>query len=197
MFIIVIIAIIVFSLFAYMSYATNKKTERQKFDLIKNENGFEIRFYPKAIMATVASVKRGHQKNANQNFKRLAGYIFGGNREDKKIPMTAPVYMETDTDANRMSFVLPSGYDMNTLPHPNDSSITLHYSDEGYYAALRFGGFANDHKTAEKENELRELSAKAGYETIGNFIRLGYNAPWDIINRENEIIVKIRYDGVK
>lgn len=194
---IVIIAIVLFTLFAYMSYASNKKVERQKYDLIKNENGFEIRFYPKAIMASVSSVKNGNEKNANQNFRRLAGYIFGSNKEDKKIAMTAPVYMERDAAANKMSFVLPSGYNMNDLPHPNDSTITLHYSDEGHYAALRFGGFASEDKIAGKENELKELLKNSGYEAVGSFNYLGYNAPWDIINRENEIIVKIKYNVVK
>jgi Tfp pilus assembly protein PilE len=195
--IIVVIAIVLFTLFAYMSYASNKKVERQKYDLVKNENGFEIRFYPKAIMASVSSVKNGNEKDANQNFRRLAGYIFGGNKEDQKIAMTAPVYMERDAAANKMSFVLPSGYNMNDLPHPNDSNITLHYSDEGHYAALRFGGFASDDKIAKKENELKELLKNSGYEVVGNFNYLGYNAPWDVINRENEIIVKIKYNEVK
>ncbi len=194
---VIVIAIVLFTLLSYMSYASSKKVERQKFDLIKDENGFEVRFYPKAIMASVSSVKHGNEKNANQNFGRLASYIFGGNKEDKKIAMTAPVYMERNTEANKMSFVLPSGYNMNDLPHPNDSTITLHYSDEGYYAALRFGGFASEHKIAIKENELKELLKKAGYETVGNFNYLGYNAPWEVINRENDIIVKIKYEGKK
>lgn len=194
---IVIIAITLLIFFSYMAYASNKKVERQKYDLVKNENGFEIRFYPQALMASVSSLKNGDETNANQNFRRLASYIFGGNREDKKIAMTAPVYMERDAAANKMSFVLPSGYNMNDLPHPNDSTITLHYSDEGHYAALRFGGFASEDKIARKENELKELLKKSGYEAVGNFNYLGYNAPWDIINRENEIIVKIKYNEVK
>ncbi len=191
--IIIIVAVFLFTLFVYMSYASNKKVERQKYNLLKNENGFEVRFYPKSIMASVSSVRHGDEKNANQNFRRLASYIFGGNKDNKKIAMTAPVYMEKDTEANRMSFVLPSGYNMSDLPLPNDSSITLHYSDGGYYAALSFSGFAGVHKIARKENELKELLEKSGYETLGNFSYLGYNAPWELINRENEIIVKINY----
>ena len=176
-----------------MSYASNKKVERQKYDLVKKENGFEIRFYPKAIMASVSSVRHGDDKNANGNFRKLAGYIFGGNNGEKKIAMTAPVYMERDTAANKMSFVLPSGYKMTDLPNPNDSNITIHYSDEGYYAALSFSGFAGENKIMNKEAELKELLHKAGYEIAGNFNYLGYNAPWELINRENEIIVKISY----
>jgi len=191
--IITIVVILFLTLFFYMSYAANRKVERQTYDLIKTEDGFEIRFYPKAIMATVSKPRQGEERGANQNFRTLAGYIFGGNKTEKKIAMTAPVYMERDTNDNKMSFVLPSGYKMADLPDPNDTSIKLHYSDEGYYAALLFAGFAGEHKIMRKEAELKELLHKKGYEVAGAFNYLGYNAPWDIINRENEIIVKIKY----
>jgi hypothetical protein len=191
--VVLIIIFILFILFAYMSHAANRKVERQQFELVKNEDGFEIRFYSKAIMATVSNPRLGEERGANQNFRTLAGYIFGGNKTEKKIAMTAPVYMERDTNANKMSFVLPSAYKMTDLPDPNDTSIKLHYSDEGYYAALRFGGFAGETKIRRKEEELKQLLYKKGYEVTGSYIYLGYNAPWEIINRENEIIVKVNY----
>ena len=191
--VIVVIIFISFILFTYMSYAANKKVERQHYDLVKKEDGFEIRFYPKAIMATVSKPRQGEERGANQNFRTLAGYIFGGNKAEKKIAMTAPVYMEREPTANKMSFVLPSGYKMTDLPDPNDTSIKLHYSNEGYYAALPFGSFASENKIMKKEAELKELLHKKGYEVAGSYNYLGYNAPWDIISRENEIIVKINY----
>ena len=195
MYTIVIVVIVLLTLFFYMAYATNKKVERQKYDVVKNENGFEIRFYPKVIMASVTSIRQGNENN--NNFRRLASYIFGGNKEKAKIAMTAPVYMERANHESNMSFVLPSGYNMNDLPHPNDSTISLHYSEEGYYAALRFSGFASESKITKKEHTLKELLNKAGYEAQGNYYYLGYNAPWDIINRENDIIVRIKYDSAQ
>ena len=188
-----IVLVVIFVLFIYNSYAANNKVERQKYNLIKVADGFEIRYYPKAIMATVATKGHKNNKNANQNFRTLAGYIFGGNKGAQKISMTAPVYMERDTDVNRMSFVLPSGYTINELPNPNDSAIKIHYSDDGYFAALSFRGFAGEHKIVKKENELKQLLKKNGYATIGKFSYLGYNAPWEIINRQNDIVVKIEY----
>ena len=193
MLIIIISAVVLFSLFSHMAYASNRKTERQKYEVVKKENGFEIRFYPRVIMASVTSEKQGEKMNANGNFRRLAGYIFGGNKADKKIAMTAPVHMEQDTNANRMSFVVPAGYSMTDLPDPNDTGIRFHYSEEGYYAALSFGGFAGDHKIKEKEQELKKLLTKAGITTTGNYSYLGYNAPWEVIGRENDIIVKVEY----
>ncbi len=189
-----LVIFIAFLLFSYAAYAASKKVERQHYDIVKTEDGFEVRLYPRSIMASVSTRREGEERGANQNFRTLAGYIFGGNKEAKKIAMTAPVYMERDTSANTMSFVLPTGYNMTDLPTPSDTSIKLHYSDEGYYAALRFGGFAGDKKIMRKEAELKDLLKKKGYEVTGSYKYLGYNAPWDIIKRENEIIVSIRYN---
>ncbi len=191
--ILIIITILVTVLFSYMSYASNRRTERQKYTVTKKEDLFEIRYYPKSIMATVVSPGANFEGTKNNNFRTLAAYIFGGNKENKSIAMTAPVYMEKDGKGSKMSFVLPAQYQLNELPQPKDTSIQVHYSDEGYYAALRFGGFANDKRIEEKQMELLEKLNHEGYEIAGNFKYLGYNAPWDIVNRENDIIVKIAY----
>lgn len=187
--------ILVAILFAYsaITYAVNRKVERQNYRLVKSVNDIDIRFYPKAIMATVTSIGYSYMGNSNSHFRTLAGYIFGGNKSSQKIAMTAPVYMERDSTKNRMSFVMPSQYDLNKLPRPNDSLVNLHYSQEGYFAVLEFGGFANENKIDNKINELKDALATLGYKTIGDNIYLGYNAPWDVIDRENEIIVQISY----
>ena len=44
-----------------------------------------------------------------------------------------------------------------------------------------------------KQEELRQELSDLKIQMIGNFFYLGYNAPWDVINRENEVIVKIHY----
>jgi hypothetical protein len=191
--IIVGITAICLLVFTTISWAANKKVERQRYKVIKQEQDFEVRFYPRAIMASVSSSRTGDENDGNQNFRRLAGYIFGGNKQEQKIPMTAPVYMESDSADNKMSFVLPANYQITDLPNPNDPNIELHYSDEGYYACLSFGGFAGAKRIKEKENELASALQKNGYKVIGKYKYLGYNAPWDLINRENDIIVKIEY----
>ncbi len=180
-------------LMALMTYANNKRTERQKYSVAKQEDGFAIRFYPRAIMATVHAGGDNYDPSKNTNFRRLAGYIFGGNQREQKIAMTAPVYMEREGEGNAMSFVLPDTMQMDKLPEPNDKGISLHYSEEGYYAALSFGGFASDDRIAKKEKELIAMLKAAGYSFSGSFKYLGYNAPWDVIERENDILVKVDY----
>ena len=191
-FLIPLVLAVIVTVVAYAAHAANSKTERQPYKVIKQAPGFEVRFYPAAIMATVRSAEH-KGSNRNNNFRRLAGYIFGGNNKSQKIAMTAPVYMEQDGAANKMSFVLPAGYKMEDLPTPADSAVTLSHTEDGYYAALRFGGFASDKKIARKQEALKNLLKDNGYETIGNYKYLGYNAPWDVVNRENDVIVRIKY----
>ena len=64
---------------------------------------------------------------------------------------------------------------------------------DGYYAAIKFGGYANDNKIEKKIGELKEILAYSGYPLTGGCTYLGYNAPWDLVGRENEIIVPIKY----
>ena len=183
-------AIVILSI---MSFKIFNKTERQKFELIESREGFEIRFYPKAIMATVNSSSPDYMDESNSNFRRLANYIFGGNKASNKIAMTAPVHMNKTKEGSSMSFVMPSEYSMEKLPEPSDKSVQLHYSEEGYYAAIKFGGYANSRVILKKELELKEYLQKENIEFLGEFSYLGYNAPWDFVNRENEILVKINY----
>jgi hypothetical protein len=191
-----IIAIMVVGLavtYSVVTYAANKKVERQQYRLVKSVDDIDIRFYPRAVMATVTSAGNSYMGNSNNHFRTLAGYIFGGNKSSQKIAMTAPVHMERHSTETRMSFVMPSQYDMDKLPVPDDNSVDLHYSQEGYYAVLKFGGFANEQKIDNKIAELKTELATLGYKTLGAYSYLGYNAPWDVVGRENEIIVQIEY----
>lgn len=187
------VSLSVLILYSALTYAANSKVERQKYRLVKTINDVEFRFYPKVIMASVALGGSTYMGNSNNHFRTLAGYIFGGNKKDEKIAMTAPVHMAQNDKGSEMSFVMPGVYDMDKLPQPKDSLVKLHYSVEGYYAALKFGGYANENKVTRKIEELKAALAEMGYTTIGSYTYLGYNAPWDVINRENEIIVQIEF----
>jgi hypothetical protein len=189
----IIILLVLFICFAAMTYAANKKVERQKYRTIKTMDDIEIRYYPKAIMATVSTKGDSYMGNSSNNFRRLAGYIFGGNQSSQNIAMTAPVHIEKDSTESRMSFVMPADYDMDKLPVPADGSVALHYSKEGYYAAIKFGGFSNEEKILRNKEKLKEALTTLGYKTQGAYTYLGYNAPWDVVGRENEIIVEIAY----
>jgi hypothetical protein len=167
------------------------KTPQQPYKELGKKGELEFRFYPESVMASVTSSKNTYKESSNQNFRVLAGYIFGSNQKSDKIAMTAPVHMEMTKEKSTMSFVMPQGYNLDNLPKPSSASIALHKSPEEYVAVIRFGGWASDEKIEEKKKEIHEQLTKFGIKHNNNFRFLGYNAPWDFLFRRNEIIVSI------
>jgi hypothetical protein len=86
---------------------------------------------------------------------------------------------------------MPSAYDMESLPDPDNSDVKLEKTAEEYVAAIRFKGYASD-KTLQKYTEkLKKLLDEKGIRYYGNFRYLGYNPPYQPFNRRNEIIVSV------
>jgi hypothetical protein len=79
------------------------------------------------------------------------------------------------------------------LPKPNDASINIHKSTPEYVAVIEFGGYANDEKIEVYKNLLLQTLAQRNIKVIGNYQFLGYNAPYQIIARKNEIIIPIEW----
>ena len=51
----------------------------------------EIRRYPALVLAQTQLPTNTYDENSNMGFRRVAGYIFGGNDSGQKIAMTSPV----------------------------------------------------------------------------------------------------------
>lgn len=171
------------------------KTEEQKYKVVQSEKDFEIRFYPSATLATVYSSARSYRELSGNGFRTLAGYIFGGNGSDTRISMTSPVHMDINNSKSSMSFVMPSSYNMENLPKPNDSDVKLEKTDDEYVAAIRFSGYASDIDIKSYSEKLRTLLNENGIAYYGNFRFLGYNPPYQFFGRRNEIIVSVKWSG--
>lgn len=187
---VVLISFIVFQSFIMRNTA---KTEEQKYIVLEKDGNFEIRYYPKVVMATVLVPGTTFDKISSPGFRKLAGYIFGGNKNNESIAMTSPVHMEVNDTVGSMSFVMPSSYDVNSLPAPNDSGIKIHVSDEEYAAVIKYGGYSSDKDIKKYTTQLQEFLDKKHIKTIGLFRYLGYNPPYQMVDRRNELIVKIEY----
>jgi SOUL heme-binding protein len=168
------------------------KTPEQPYSEIRTIGSVEVRFYPKAIMATVSGDGTSYTGSSNQLFGKLAGYIFGSNDKKEKIAMTAPVYMEAGQGKSSMTFVMPENYQLGTLPKPNSGDVKIHESEDEYVAVLRFSGYASEKEILQKKAELETALKAAGIKHLGYFRYLGYNAPWDFINRRNEVMFRIK-----
>ncbi len=188
------VMLILFLLQSFTVMSTNR-TEVQKYTVIKKEGNIEIRYYPSATIATVKSYARTYRELANPGFRKLAGYIFGGNEKGERIAMTAPVHMDINDSVSSMSFVMPASYNQNTLPKPNDAGVVISSTSDEYAAVIRFGGYASDNDLKYYTEKLMAILAEKGISTYGNYRFLGYNPPFQFIGRKNEIIVSIDWNN--
>ena len=69
-------------------------TEEPPFTVERTVGGVEIRRYEPRIAAET-TIDADEEKARNEGFRRLAGYIFGGNTTKTKIAMTAPVSQQS------------------------------------------------------------------------------------------------------
>jgi hypothetical protein len=189
--IIFVSAIVVIGLFQFFIVMQLNKTEEQKYSLVRKYNDFEIRFYPSATFATIQSDAKTYKELSGSGFRKLAGYIFGGNASNTKISMTSPVQMDINDSVSTMSFVMPSRFTPENLPKPNDLDVKIENTKDEYVAALRFGGYASDKELKFYSEKLQNLLDENGITSLGNFRFLGYNPPFQITGRKNEIIVTV------
>lgn len=190
-FIMIIIIIGVIEVIQIYAMIKVKNTETQSYSIIRKEKKFEIRYYPTATMATFFSDLRNYNDLGNVGFGKLAKYIFGNNHGKTVMTMTSPVHMEMESLKSNMSFVLPKLYNQSNFPVPNEESIHIHSSKPEYAAAIQFSGFANTKRINNYITILRKSLKEIGYSYYGNFRYLGYNPPFQIFDRKNEVIVSL------
>ncbi len=170
------------------------KTETQQYNIIQTEKDFEIRFYPSTTMAMITSSAKTYKELGSSGFSKLASYIFGGNTEKKQIAMTSPVHMDISDTMSSMSFVMPANYNKDNLPLPNNSDVRITTAPDEYVAAITFGGFASQEKIKKQTDLLENTLKEKHISYYGNFRFLGYNPPYQLFGRKNEIIVAVHWD---
>ncbi len=188
----IILVLIMVAFIAYKAFAKTN-VEEQPYQVIKVYDSFEVRFYPSATIASINSNAKTYKDLGSSGFRKLANYIFGGNNENKNIAMTAPVYMDINDTQSTMSFVMPKNYSSKNLPNPNDSTITIKETESVYVAVIKFSGFASDSKIKEYTEKLKKQLLEKQISYYGNFSYLGYNPPFQLVNRRNEILVNINW----
>jgi hypothetical protein len=189
MWVILLILSIVFIAFQSFMSISNSNIEKQPYRIVKSEKEFELRYYPPATFATIKSTAKSYRELSSSGFRKIAGYIFGDNASS--IAMTSPVHMDINDQESSMSFVMPSNYTVSSLPRPNDAKVEIHETPGEYAAAIEFGGYANDASIRKHADQLKQMLDEKGIKTIGNFRYLGYNPPYQIIARKNEIVVTV------
>ena len=183
------IVLLVLSQF-FMAYQSNK-IETPKYTVLRTYDDFELRQYGSMILAQTVMKSNSYENTSSQGFRTVASYIFGGNEQNKKIAMTAPVIMEMGDDT-KMSFVMPKEHSMESLPEPSSEDVEILKVSPKKYAVISFPGYANNKKIDKYAKKLLKSIKSEGLETVGNVKFMGYNAPWQVIGRKNEIAVEVK-----
>ncbi|KTF77018.1 hypothetical protein cypCar_00035367 [Cyprinus carpio] len=112
---------------------------------------------------------------------------------NKEIAMSRPVLVSVkEADGTGEQQVSISVFQSDTdIPEPNDNTIRKTVIQGGTVYIRSFGGFASDEDALENVQQLREDLRAAGKVFVENrFDAAGYDAPWDLFNRHNEVWVR-------
>lgn len=167
--------------------------EQYPYEVIKKYPDFEVRAYKAALFTSIDLKTGNYRQNSGGGFRILANYIFGGNATGEQIAMTSPVVMSMDSSAQKMSFMVPASYKKEALPKPDDTSIYFESKENCVMAAIQFGGWANDEKIEKNKQKLIQMLAKHQLKHKGNFSYMGYNPPYEMMNRRNEVVVELHH----
>ena len=181
--------------FIYRVYKSSNSSdlETPDYTVIKKEKTIEIRSYQSFMIATT-NYNGEYRKSMNNSFRRLASYIFGNNQDSQKIAMTAPVLSEYDTENSdlKFSFMVPSKFNEDNLPAPNDNNIAFKKIPNRTLGVIRFGGYANLKDMQKKGQKLKDWLNEKEYKYDPEPIYLYYNPPYVPFNRRNEVAFIIK-----
>jgi len=190
-YIVLAVVIILFAISQVWAQSQMKGIEQYPYRVDKTYEGFEVRSYERANFIYVTMDASTYEASSSKGFKMLAGYIFGGNERSEKFAMTSPVVLEMDS-AVTMKFLVPAEYVMQEMPKPKNAEVRFATEVERTMAAISFGGFANDEKILQHKNELFKRLAEEGIAHTGQWSFLGYDPPFKLFGRRNEVVVELK-----
>lgn len=183
-------------------------TEEPRYEVVRQiADGIELRRYAPYVVAEVVLDARAADAGS-QAFPILAGYIFGKNKGQRrlemtapvtqsaapmKLAMTAPVTQSAAEGGTRVQFVLPSDVTLATAPEPLDSRVLLREEPASTWAVIRYSGTWSQENYAQHLAKLRAALDAAGLRTQGEPVWARYNGPttpWFM--RRNEVWLAVR-----
>ena len=156
------------------SYSTTMANEEASYNVVQKNDIYEIRYYSDRLIVQVPN------KGDNNSFRKLFKYISGENKNSEKIAMTVPVTQTKKDDQMFMQFYLPSKFNRNTAPIPNNPDLEITTIPEGYFAVIKFSGRSSD-KNFDKHNKILKQKLLEDNISIKGFpIRATYNSPFTL-----------------
>lgn len=166
----------------------------------------ELRRYAPYVVAEVV-LDTAAADAGRDAFPILAGYIFGKNKGQRKMEMTAPVTqaaapmkMEMTAPVTqsvaaggmRVQFVLPRAVALAEAPEPLDPRVRLREEPGELRAVIRYSGMWTPANYEEHLSRLRAVLGGAGLVPVGEPVLARYNGPmtpWFL--RRNEIWIPV------
>lgn len=180
--------------------------EEAKYSVVIKSGKFEIRDYQSHVVAETV-VEAGFEDAGNEAFNRLFKYISGANASRGKIAMTAPVSQEAKGAKIAMtapvgqqasgggwavSFMMPEGSSLETLPVPNDPAVTLRVVPARPMAVVRYSGFWREKSYQARKTQLEAWIKERGYRVAGEAVWARYDPPFTLwFLRRNEVLIPV------
>ncbi len=176
--------------------------EEPDYTVVRDLGEVEVRRYAPYVVAEVL-VDGPADKAGKQAFPILAGYIFGKNKGERKLPMTAPVMQSASPVKLEMTgpvkqsaapggyvvqFVLPKGMTLATAPEPDDQRVHIREVPAAELAAIRYSGRWSQANYSQHLERLQTTLRNSHVSWTGEPVYSRYNAPftpWFL--RRNEI----------
>ena len=183
-----------------------RTADEPNYQVLNDYGHIQIRHYP-ALVVAQTEVNADYKESSSQGFQRLAGYIFGNNKKQQKMAMTAPVIQEQEAENMAMTapviqqksgsvwmmtFVLAKGYSVSTAPVPLDPAVMIKEITGKKVAVIQYSGRLSELGIEEKSEELKNWLAKQGYQAISPSRSAAYDPPWTLpFFRRNEVHIDI------
>ena len=179
--------------------------EKPDYKVLQSEHNIEIRLYKPMIIAEV-DVEGKREDAVRDGFRLIADYIFGNNKvqrdiamtapvqqqESQKIAMTAPVQQQSTGRSWQISFVMPSKYSMKSLPEPNNDRVRLKKILSKKFIVIKFSGTNSNENLDEHEKQLMSYIEDKQFNFIGSPKYAFYSPPWTLpFMRRNEVMLEI------
>ena len=173
-------------IFFLLPYSNTMANEEASYDVVHKTDVYEVRYYSDRLVAQVTN------KGDNNSFRKLFNYISGENKKSEKIAMTIPVTQTKKDDQMFMQFYLPSKFNKETTPIPNNPDLEITTIPKGYFAVIKFSGRSSD-KNFDKHNKILKQKLLDDNISIKGFaIRATYNSPFTLpLLRRNESMFSI------
>ena len=135
--------------------------EKPQYTLVSKKGALEIRTYEPVMLAST-SLQGEYRNSIRGGFRTIANYIFGGNQEERKIAMTAPVLVENPNASQyTMAFVMPTESVEQGLPTPTSKSLRLQTQQWGTVAVWSFGGWATERRLNKEWSRMQKALSNA------------------------------------